>query len=81
MTGLSKINIIEGVKPVLYDETFTVKKQRWGTFVSYDLEGAPIITSMTEELCVAATQWYLKAKQDGFEKTTTKYESTAGWKL
>jgi len=81
MTDPNTINIIKPEITNVYDETFTVKKQRWGTFVSYDLEGAPIITSMTEELCVEATRWYLKAKQDGFGETATKYESTVGGKL
>jgi len=48
-----------------YDDAFTVKRQRWGTFVSHDLKGAALITSLKEELCVAATRWYLKARQDG----------------
>ena len=81
MTDPNTINVIKPEITNVYDETFTVKKQRWGTFVSYDLEGAAIITSMTEELCVEATRWYLKAKQDGFEETATKYESTVGGKL
>lgn len=81
MTDPNTINIIKPEITNVYDETFTVKKQRWGTFVSYDLEGNGIITSMTEELCVEATRWYLKAKQDGFEETATKYESVVGGKL
>lgn len=82
MTDPSKINIIPALpEQTVYDETFTVKKQRWGTFVSHDLDGNAIITSMTEEQCVAATSWYLKAKQDGFEEPATKYESTVGGKL
>jgi hypothetical protein len=68
-------------QPTIYDESFTVKKQRWGTFVSYDLEGKGLITSLTEELCVNATRWYLKAKQDGFDEPTTKYEGAVGGKL
>ncbi len=77
----SKINIIEEEPAVIYDEAFTVKRQRWGTYVSSDLEGNSLITSMTEELCVNATRWYLKARQEGFEETATKYESTVGGKL
>lgn len=71
----------EETTTIIHDDAFTVKKQRWGTFVSYDLEGNGLITSLTEELCVAATRWYLKAKQDGFEETATKYESVVGGKL
>lgn len=68
-------------QPTVHDESFTVRKQRWGTFVSYDLEGNGLITSLTEELCIAATRWYLKARQDGFEETAAKYESVVGGKL
>ena len=68
-------------QPTIYDESFTVKKQRWGTYVSHGLEGTPLITSLSEEHCINATRWYLKAKQDGFDESTTKYESTVGGKL
>lgn len=68
-------------QPTVYDDFFTVKKQRWGTYVSHDLEGNSLITSLSEELCVNATRWYLKAKQEGFDEPTTKYESTVGGKL
>ena len=65
---------------VVYDDSFWVKKQRWGTYVSIDLEGKEIITSLEEERCIRSTRWYLKAKQDGFEETTT-HEGTVGGKL
>lgn len=73
--------MIEAPEETIYDEAFTVKKQRWGTFVSYDLDGNGLITSLNEEGCIAATRWYLKAKQDGFEEVETKYESVVGGKL
>lgn len=65
---------------VTYDDAFTVKKQRWGTYVSYDLEGNGLITSLTEEQCINATRWYLKEKQEGFEDAKT-YDSVVGGKL
>ena len=43
----------------LIDGAFTVRKQKWGTYVSYDEEGTELITSRTEELCVSATRWWL----------------------
>jgi hypothetical protein len=64
-----------------YDDAFTIKKQRWGTFVSHDLDGAALITSMTEEQCIAATRWYLKAGQEGFTEEATRYDGTVGGKL
>lgn len=67
-----------------YDEIFIVRKQRWGTHVSYSLtDDREIITSLTLESCVAATRFYLKGKQEGWpegEKVKT-YESVVGGKL
>lgn len=83
MTDPATINVIKETLPEspVYDDAFTVKRQRWGTFVSYDLEGNGIITSLTEELCISATRWYLKAKQEGFPEASTRYEGTVGGKL
>lgn len=81
MSDPTTVTVIEEDLPKIYDEAFTVRKQRWGTFVSYDLEGNAIITSLSLDKCVAATSWYLKAKQDGFEEPSTRYESTVGGKL
>lgn len=64
------------------DKPFTVKQQRWGTWVSYNLEGRELITSMTEEACTAATHWYLKCLQDGFDDhNVIRHESQVGGKL
>ena len=67
-----------------YDEIFVVRKQRWGTFVSYSLTNdRAIITYLTLENCVAATRFYLKGQQEGWpkdEKAKT-YESVVGGKL
>ena len=67
----------------LIDDAFYVKQQKWGTFDSYDKDDKCIITSLTEESCVAATRWYLKQKQEGLleKKTEKTYESTVGGKL
>ena len=67
----------------LIDDAFYVKKQKWGTFDSYDKDGKCIITSLTEEECVKATRWYLKQKQEGvFEKKAEViYDGTVGGKL
>lgn len=64
------------------DDAFTVKEQRWGTWVSYNLEGKELITSMTKEACTAATHWYLKSLQDGFDDhDVIKHEGQVGGKL
>lgn len=81
MTDPNTVTVIKENLPEIYDEAFTVKKQRWGTFVSYDLEGNGLITSLTEELCISATRWYLKARQEGFTEEVTTYDSVVGGKL
>lgn len=83
MTDPSTVNVIKEELPQqkVYDESFTVKKQRWGTFVSYDLEGSILITSLAEDSCINATRWYLKAKQEGFEEPVASYQSTLEGKL
>jgi hypothetical protein len=82
MTDPTTINVIKETLPEspVYDGAFTIKKQRWGTFVSLDLDGKGIITSLDEESCIRATRWYLKAKQDGFDETPV-HEGTVGGKL
>jgi len=55
----------------LIDEAFHVKQSRWKTWTSYDKDGNSLITSLTEETCIAATRFYLKGKQEGFSETQT----------
>jgi hypothetical protein len=50
----------------LVDDAFYIKKQRWGTFVSYKEDGTPLVTSLTEEACLNATRFYLKGLQEGW---------------
>ena len=66
---------------VVHDDAFWVKRQSWGTFVSVGPNDLEIITSLTEEECVAATRWYLKAKQDGFTNDAATYDGVVGGKL
>jgi len=62
-----------------YDESFTVDRQIWGTYQSYDKEGHKLITSLTEESCLNATRWYLKARQeDRFTECGTTYDKGDG---
>ena len=63
------------------DGCFTVDKARWGTWRSYDAEGKEIITALTEEQCISATRWYLKAKQEGFTDDSQTYTGEVGGKL
>lgn len=66
----------------LYDDAFYVEQKRWGTWQSYDKEGTPIITSLSEEETVRSTRYYLKLKQENrLNEVETTYEGTVGGKL
>jgi hypothetical protein len=66
---------------VIYDEAFWVKRQKWGTFVSVGADDLHIITSLSEDLCISSTRWYLKQKQEGFTEHTRTYSGEVGGKL
>jgi len=66
---------------VTYDDAFWVKRQRWGTYVSVGPDDLHIVTSLTEELCIASTRWYLKQRQEGFTEQAATYDSVVGGKL
>lgn len=69
----------------LIDDTFYCEQHSWGTWSSYDKDGKCIITSLTEEICISATRWFLKAKQEGFEQVDNKdsksYSGSVDYKL
>ncbi len=65
----------------IHDDSFWVKKQRWGTFVSVGADDLEIITALTEEECITATRWYLKGKQEGFTDEARSYDGVVGGKL
>lgn len=68
----------------LHDNAFYVKRQRWGTYVSYRAEtDQPLVTSLTEELCIHATRFYLKGLQEGWESHSDDrtYDGVVGGKL
>jgi len=65
----------------LIDGCFSVQQARWGTWRSFDAEGKEVITALTEDECVRATRWYLKAKQEGFTEDAKTYDSFVGGKL
>jgi hypothetical protein len=67
---------------VLIDEAFTVDKARWGTWRSYSKDGKELITSLTEEHCIAATRFYLKGLQEGgFTEEGATYNGEVTGKL
>jgi hypothetical protein len=64
------------------DDAFRVGQQKWGTWDSYDKEGKCLVTSLTEELCISATRFYLKGKQEGWENMeSVKYQGVVEGKL
>jgi hypothetical protein len=65
----------------LIDGCFSVTQQRWGTWVSQTEDGQGVITALTEEGCVKATRWYLKARQDGFTDCGPTYNGVVDGKL
>ena len=64
----------------LIDDCFYVEQKKWGTWDSTDLEGKGLVTSLTEQLCIEATRFYLKGRQEGWPETRT-YEGQVGGKL
>ncbi len=67
-------------KKLIDDGAFYVQKQQWGTWKSFDKEGKPLVTSFTEQSCIAATRFYLQGRQEGFTESQT-YEGVVGGKL
>jgi len=66
----------------LIDNAFYVEEKKYGLWQSHYEDGKGIITSLTEEECIRSTRWYLKQKQEGFDKVETKtYDSVVGGKL
>jgi hypothetical protein len=65
----------------LIDDAFYVEEKKYGLWDSYDKDGKGILTALTEEECVRATRWYLKAKQEGFVETTNAHSGSVDYKL
>lgn len=64
------------------DDLFRVEQKKWGTWESFDKNEKSLITSLTEEMCISATRFYLKGMQDGWEESNTQtYDGTVGGKL
>ena len=69
------------MEPQLYDDCFYVQQKKYGLWYSTDKEGNGLITSLSEELCVAATRFYLKGRQEGFPEPEKVHEGVVGGKL
>lgn len=53
----------------LIDDAFYVEEKSYGLWHSTDKEGKGLITSLTKEICINATHFYLKGLQEGFSET------------
>jgi|LakMenEpi03Aug12_release.lakeMendotaPanAssembly.Ray.scaffolds.fasta_scaffold284992_3 hypothetical protein len=62
------------------DDAFRVEQTRWKTWRSFTKEGKEVITSLSQDNCIAATRQYLKWQQEGFPEAT-KHEGVVGGKL
>ena len=69
------------MEKTLIDDCFYVEQSTWKTWKSYDKDGNPLVTSLTEETCVAATRFYCKGIQEGFGEGAKSYEGSVGGKL
>jgi hypothetical protein len=63
------------------DDAFHVEKTGWGTWRSFNKEEKILITSLTQEVCIHATRFYLKGLQEGWDDNHTKYDKKFEYKL
>ena len=64
------------------DDTFSIEKTKWGTFRSHNTEGKELVTSLTEELCLEATRFVLKGRQEGWDSLAcSTYDGEVSSKL
>jgi len=64
----------------LIDDCFYIQEKKYGLWDSTDLEGNGLVTSLTEDQCIASTRFFLKGRQEGFSESQT-YEGQVGGKL
>jgi hypothetical protein len=65
----------------LIDDCFYVEEKKWGTWDSKDGEGKKLVTSMTRDNCIAATRFYLKGLQEGFDVPVKSHDGVVDGKL
>ena len=65
----------------LIDGAFYVEQSSWKTWKSYDKDGNPLVTSLAQETCIAATRFYCKGIQEGFGEGVTSYDGKVEGKL
>jgi len=70
------------MQKTLIDDCFYVEESTWKTWKSYDKDGKPLVTSLTEDACVSATRYYLKLKQENLlNEISVSYSSVVDGKL
>jgi hypothetical protein len=65
----------------LIDGAFYVKETPYKVWHSFDKDGKPLITALTEDQCISGTRFYLKGCQEGWDNATMTYDGTVGGKL
>ena len=66
----------------LYDDAFYVEQSNWKTWKSYDKDRNALVTSLTQETCIATTRYYLKLKQENMlNDIGVSYSSVVDGKL
>jgi hypothetical protein len=63
------------------DDRFRVEESRWGSWSSFDKMEEKLVTSLTKDLCIDATRFYLKGLQDGFSPDDKTHSGTVDGKL
>jgi len=78
---------ISKMEKKLIDDCFYIQEKKYGLWDSTDLEGNGLVTSLTEDQCIAATRFYLKFKQENKfesndnEENVSRYSGTMDYKL
>ena len=64
----------------LIDDSFYIEQKKYGLWYTTDKDGNKLITSLTEDVCIQATHFYLKGRQECFAQSKT-YDGEIGGKL
>jgi len=65
-----------------YDECFRVYETQYKLWHSVSKEGEELVTALSKNTCISMTRFYLKGRQEGFDKKTQKtYDGVVGGKL
>ena len=56
---------------VMYDDCFFLE-ERFGLWHSVSKDREPLVTSLTKEVCIDATRFYLKGRQEGSSEESNR---------